>query len=160
MDDGVAAAILGDTLIVVFRKPASPARWAFHLRLMERMAETPGGILCLLLIAESSSPPDTALRREMQAAFRGLGPSMRKLVVVPMGTSIWMSVVRTLVRATLLLSGHSDRQLVASSFDDALDRLRELRPSPSLVEIERCAEQLAVELGLAPFHSPSVLSRL
>src|SRR3954454_9970604 len=100
--DGVGLAQLGDTVVALWKAPASLDRWRYQLSRMETMAASrPAGITCLDLILEGSSPPDAALRRQMQVDFRRLGSKLRKFVVVPIGNSIWLSIVRTIVRGVL-----------------------------------------------------------
>jgi hypothetical protein len=121
--DGVAIMVVGDTLVGLWKSPASPERWRFQLNRMERVAERYGSVVCLDLILQGSTPPDSALRAEMQADFKRLSGKLRRFVVVPLGDSLWLAVVRAIVRGVLLLSGQSGRQRVASTIAEGIDEV-------------------------------------
>lgn len=118
---------------------------------METMAASrPAGIACLDLILEGSSPPDAALRRQMQVDFRRLGSKLRRFVVVPIGNSIWLSIVRTIVRGVLLVSGQSQRQRVANSVRQGVDEIRAAATpeTPSAEEVLEAIANLSAALGV------------
>lgn len=150
--DGVALLQMGDTLLVLWKAPASRDRWLHHMNRMETAAASrPNGILCVDLILAESTAPDAALRKQMQADFRRLGGKLRRFVVVPLGDSLWLSVVRTIVRGTLLLSGQSDRQRVTATVSQGLDEARAAAgpETPSTAELQQAVGALFSALGEA-----------
>lgn len=108
------------------------------------------------MILGTSDPPDGALRHQMQADFRKLGEKLRRIVVVPLGGTMWMSVVRTIVRAILLLSGQANRQSVVGTVSDALRKVVEVAraDTPSGPEIREMLAALATELGAVLEEGP------
>lgn len=149
--DGVGYAELGDTMLALWKAPATQARWQEQVKRMSAMAaERPEGIVCMDLILEGSTPPSTVLRQEMQADFRRLGSALRRFIVVPLGDSLWLSVVRTIVRAVLLLSGQSQRQRVVATVRDGLTqvRLAGSRETPGPAELEGAIAELCTALGI------------
>ena len=150
--DGVAFLEVGDTLLCLWQAPASRDRWLHQMNRMEIMAATrPDGFLCVDLILAESSPPDAALRQQMQADFRRLGTKLRRFVAVPLGDSIWLSIVRTIVRGTLLLSGQSSRQRVTATVSRALEEIRAAGgpETPALPKLEQAVAVLFAALGVA-----------
>ncbi len=143
--DGVGLAQLGDTLIFLWKAPASLDRWRHQVSKIETMAVSrPRGVICLDLILEASSPPDAALRKQIQTDFRRMGTKMRRFVVVPLGDSIWLAVVRTIVRGVLLVSGHSGRLTIASTIRKGLDEIRAIATpeTPSAEELQEAVAKL------------------
>src|SRR5690349_18574415 len=99
----------------MWKSPASVERWRWQQAHLDAARQSQGSIVCMLLILSSSDPPDAALRRTMQADFKSMGASLRQFVAVPVGDSLWSSVVRALVKTMLMVSGLSKQQSVASS---------------------------------------------
>jgi hypothetical protein len=148
--DGTALAVSGDVMLGLWQAPASMERWKWHMAELERLAaQNSQGILYLDFILPSSSPPDSTLRATMQEDFRRLGPRLRKLVVVPLGDGLWLSVVRTIVRATLVISGQSKQYVVASTIEQGLDRIREFATpeTPSSIALRASVATLFRSLG-------------
>ncbi len=148
--DGVATLSRGDVVLVLWRSPASPERWDWQFRRVTAAAEE-RNILYVSLILPSSDPPDAKVRRTIGEGFRALGPKLRHAVMVPLGTSMWASIVRTIVRGTFLLSGQARQQSVAGSVADAIDRVRELASddTPSARELRAMVTELREALGVA-----------
>lgn len=149
--DGIALSECGDTLLVLWKAPASLERWRYHVSRIEAMAASRvEGILCIDLILSESTPPDATVRKQMQADFRRMGAKLRRFVVVPLGDSIWLNVVRTIVRGVLLLSGQSERQRVAATVRQGIEQvLAAAGPeTPTLAALEAEAALLFAELGV------------
>ena len=148
--DGVSLIALGDTLLVLWKSPASLDRWAFQVNRMETMCVSRAqGIVCLGLIMEDSDPPNAALRQQMQADLTRMGVRVRRLIVVPLGNSLWLSLVRTIARGVLLLSGHSQQQRVCADVRQGLDQVRAAAgpETPSIAELLRGVEAISLALG-------------
>ncbi|HEU4410061.1 MAG TPA: hypothetical protein VFS43_32705 [Polyangiaceae bacterium] len=160
LGDGLATAVVGDVLITVWKSPASVARWQWlHAQADALLARSPGGFVYLSIILSSSTPPNAALRTKMQADFRRLGSKLRRLVVVPLGDSLWKSVVRAIVRALMLVSGLPKQQAVAASIDEGIDRVLDVAGpnTPTRAELRAGAEALLRMLGaqeLVAAHHP------
>jgi len=143
---GLGAAPIGDTLVYLWTTPVTLERWQWLISQAEQLLRAhPEGVLCLALVASSSSPPDGPMRARMRADFRRLGPQLRRYVTVPLGDSIWMGIVFTIARTVLLLNGQSESQTLARSLDQGLRRLLEAAgPStPSRGELERAVQELS-----------------
>jgi len=155
---GVAAAALGDTLVMLWSASATPERYRWQQGVLEELMRAhTGGVLFLSFILDSSSPPDAALRAEIKADAQRLGPQLRRWVVVPLGDSIWMALVRMIGRAVLLLGGQSDRQAVAGSVEQGFEGILQAAgpATPSREELERALAELSRLLGVAPVSAVS-----
>ena len=149
--DGVGVVPLGDTLIAFWKAPPTLDRWQFQLNRMETLAASrPDGIVCVALITEWATPPDAKVRQAMQADYRRMGTKVRRLVVIPLGDSIWLSIVRPIVRGVLLLSGHSQRHRVVATVQEGLDAvLAAAGPTtPSSDELRRGLTAVSAALGV------------
>lgn len=149
--DGVGIVQQGDTLIVVWNAAPVIERWRYQLNRMEMLAVShEDGILCLVLIASTAPPPDAEVRRQMTADYRRMGAKVRTLVVVPLGNSLWLSVVRTIVRGILILSGHGQRQRVAGTVTEGLEHLLQSAgpATPAKSEIVEALDALSSALGI------------
>jgi hypothetical protein len=71
---------------------------------------------------------------------------------VPVGNSIWMSVVRTIVRSIYMLSGQSSRQVLASTVHEGIEHVRRCAgaDTPSRAELTSAVADLCVALSIAP----------
>lgn len=157
--DGVATRVVGDIVIVLWRSPASRERWKRLARACEAVAEeSPHGLVCLDLILPSSTAPDATLRAEMQEDFRKIRPKMRRLVVVPLGDSTWLALVRTLVRAVLLVSGLSKQHSVVGTVTQGIDAVLEVKSArtPSHDQLHKIVRELfrALDVPTEPAHAP------
>ena len=120
---GLAMTVVGVTLLLFWRVTASVARWLWQIGHVRLLAERyPQGVIIVSVILESSTAPNGALRKRMQADFKALGPAMRRMVAAPVGNSFWLSVVRTIVKGVMIMSGQSDRQRVAESLEQGIRR--------------------------------------
>jgi len=147
--DGIAAMARGDTLVTLWRAPARLDRWKWQHDKIAKLAAAKPSVILVSLILASSDPPDGPMRARMQKDFRDLGDKLRQIVVVPLGSSMWMSVVRTIVRATLLLSGQAGRQSVAANLDDGLRRVAEFAgtETPTGPELRKMFAAMSTALG-------------
>ncbi len=149
--DGVGLLQMGDTLIVLWNEPATLERWRHQLKRMTTMvAAHPDGILVLVVILAVDTLPDSAVRDDMQAALRRLGTRLRMLVAVPLGDTVMLSLMRTLLRGLLVVSGQSHRHRVTAGVSEGLRQLCEKASpaTPSFESLARGAEELATALGL------------
>src|SRR4051794_21761255 len=92
LGDGIATVALGDTLVTLWRLPATPDRvqWLTN-RLTEHARALPGDMLHLMLILSSSSPPGAQGRALFQKQVSDLDKSkkLRRFIVVALGDSFW-----------------------------------------------------------------------
>jgi hypothetical protein len=149
--DGIALWSRGDTILIVWQTPARIHRlkWLFE-QIDAVAARNLGGIVVLQLVLSTSSPPDGPAREENQVRMRRLGASLRRLVTVPLGDALWMSIVRAIMRGLTLVSGQSKSQFVASSEAEGLDLLMKAAgPStPSRRELSTELDELYRALGV------------
>lgn len=150
VEDGVGLAQVGDSLVVLWSKPAIASRWQFQLTRMESMAASrPDGILVLVVMPAVEAPPGETVRADMQTALRRLGPKLRRLVAVPLGNSLWLSVIQTTVRGLIVASGQGQRHRVAGSVSEGLKLLREKASpeTPPVDELMKGIEMISLALG-------------
>jgi hypothetical protein len=122
--DGVGIACRGNLALIVYAADARlhRTRWLFD-RMDELAARSPGGIVGLMIIAPHAGPPDGPTRRENSARLKVLGAKLRLLGTVALGDDFKVSIVRTVMRAMVMLSGQSARQFVATTEDEGIDRM-------------------------------------
>jgi hypothetical protein len=145
--DGVAVSRRGDTAVVLWKAPARilRSRWLFDS--LDRMvAEEPDGILVLMIILPTSSPPDRATSVENAARALKLRAAIRRAVVVIPGDSAWQKVARGVLRA--FMPWTSGRLAFASTAEDGIAKLLEAadRKTPKKAAIERDVRDLYAEL--------------
>jgi hypothetical protein len=137
-DDGVAMAVRGDTLTVVYQEPARlhRSRWVYDQadRLVERCPE---GIVALVVMLPTCTPPDGPTRAENSSRLRKLGPSLRRLVTVPVGDDLSKSIARSVVRATAIVQKGPSRLRLSETVEGAIACLLESASpvSPSFDQI-------------------------
>jgi hypothetical protein len=148
--DGVAIAECGDVLLVVWKSDATLARYDWFEPRVFAMAERHESIAICQFILSSSRPPDAALRARLRATLVRLGPRMRRLVSVPIGDAIWLTLVRGIMRGMAILSGQSGAVFVAANVESALDRIAQVRTAdtPSRDVLAGTAEESARALGV------------
>jgi DNA-binding CsgD family transcriptional regulator len=147
---GLAAAALGDTLVVLWSKPASRERWNWKSAFaQELMSSHASGVRLLSLVSDNSSPPDSTVCALMKADLRRFGERLRTFVVVPLGDSIWTAISGC---ASLLFGGQSGKHTVAASFEQGFARLLQAPgpTTPSRSELERAIAELSRLLGVVP----------
>ena len=150
--DGVALVRRGDTVLICYERPARLHRTSWLFDVVDRAAAlAPDGLLGLLVVLDTSDPPDAATRDENAKRLAALGPAARRLVTVPVGDEFRVAIVRTLMRSLNLALGHSKDRLVANTIDEGLSRLLECASArtPSREQLERDLEALYVALGVA-----------
>jgi hypothetical protein len=125
-NDGVAAALRGDTLTVVYRDPARllRSRWVYdQADLLE--GRSPEGVLVLMVVLPTCAPPDAPTRAENSLRLRRLGSSLRRFVTVPVGDEISRSIGRSVVRATAVLHRGPSLLLLGETLDEGIACLLE-----------------------------------
>src|ERR1700690_162862 len=147
-NDGVAAALRGDTLTVVYRDPARlhRSRWVYDQadRLEERCPE---GIILLTVVLPTCAPPDAPTRAENSFRLRRLGSSLRRCVTGPVGDEVSRSIGRSVVRATAVLHRGPSRLLLSETLDEGIACLLESAGSmtPSFDRIAADVRTLCME---------------
>jgi hypothetical protein len=137
--DGVATFTRGDLVSVVYERAARlpRTRWLFD-RIDEFAEGSPGDKMTFLIILPNADPPDRMTRAENNARLRKLGPSLRRIVTVPIGDAFRMTIVRSVMRAMTLLQGQARTNVVADSVPEGIARLLEARtgatPTARLIE--------------------------
>ena len=124
--DGVASLVVGDTQIGLWKAPASLDRWQWLMDDTRALSSRfPEGVLRLDFILATSSPPDARMLSKFQADLRDLGPRLRRYVVVPIGDTVWLSIVRSIVRTALIITGLSKQHSVAATIAEGVSRVHE-----------------------------------
>jgi hypothetical protein len=151
--DGVAAWSKGDILLTLWEKPARVERvrqvgvWA------EALADgLEGDFAAAQFLLPSAKPPDGPARAEAKRTLDKIGPRARVLATVPLGGGLWQRVVRTIIRAAVLITGWSKVVKVPASHADALRLLASVATerTPPLNELEAGIDALQSALGAGP----------
>ena len=162
--DGIAVAAVGDTLVTLWRDPATPerVRWLTE-RLSELASATPGDMIHFMLILASSSPPGAEARALFQKQITELDKrqKLRKFIAIALGDSVWINIVRAMGRTMLFVIGKSHLLKLLANVDEGLAvfRVEAKATSPSAQEVARLTVQLADALGVKPAEVPGFLSR-
>ncbi len=122
--DGVGMVCRGNLALVFYGADAhlNRSRWLFD-RVDELAARNPEGIYALMVIAPNSAPPDAAARAEDAKRFGQLDRVLIAMATVALGDDFRVSIVRTLMRAAILLSRKSGKHMIASTEREGIDRL-------------------------------------
>ncbi len=148
--DGVATAAAGDVMLVLWQSGAKAARirWV-NERALALIAKYPQGIAAAQFLLPSATPPGLGEVGEVRVALRAIAPHARRLIVVPLGSATWQSVVRGVMRAGLALLGQSERIKVAASASEALLLLDEMASgnSPARSDLDGALRMLFRALG-------------
>jgi hypothetical protein len=126
--DGVAAVSQGDVLLIEWKSGAKAARigWVAD-RAREVIARSGQGIVAVQLLLPSATPPGLGEVGAVRAALPEVLGGARRLIVVPLGDSVWQALVRTVLRAGLAILGQSERIKVAPSAMAALELVAQVR---------------------------------
>jgi serine/threonine protein kinase len=151
--DGVAVAVRGDVASVLWKAPArsTRARWLYD-ELDQVAARLPDGMLSLIIILPSWSPPDRNTAVESAARLENLTRSIRKMAVVVVGGSLWQSLTRGVIRVLVPTLG-GDRLLFPKGVEPAIAKLLKAAgpktPSAAAIEGDVRALYGALEPALA-----------
>jgi serine/threonine protein kinase len=90
--DGVAVAKKGDAFIVLWKAPARMGRITWMFDLADTFAsQTPRGVVSLVIVLPSSSPPDARTTIECVRRLRKLGGKTRRQATVAVGGGVWQA---------------------------------------------------------------------
>ncbi len=145
--DGVAMATRGDTCSILWKAPARQprSRWLFDQ--MDRyVVDQPEGVLALMIILPTSAPPDRAASIESATRLMKLRPSIRRVVIVVLGDSVWQSVAKGILRVFMPWS--SSRVVFASEVDEGITKLLRMAgtKTPKAAAIQRDVRALYAAL--------------
>lgn len=155
--DGIAVAVSGDLLVALWSEPGTLDRMRWLGRQLDKFTADrgEGEALMLMVIHPKSSPPEGAARAESNAIAKRLGARARLVVTVPLGDSLWLLVVRTVMRTTFVLSGNAKRLSIAGTEADGIREIVAARreATPGAHEIEAMLEGLYARLKVDRFRS-------
>jgi hypothetical protein len=155
--DGIAVAVAGDLLVALWSERATLERMRWLGARLEEFAagRGEGEVLMLIVILPKSSPPEGAARAESNALVRRLGGRARLVVTVPLGDSLWLLVVRAVMRTTFVLSGNAKRLSIASTEADGIRQIlaESSSATPGAQEIEQMLSGLYARLAVARTRS-------
>jgi hypothetical protein len=139
VNDGVAIARRGDVFTVLWKAPARMDRiqWMFDAA-DEFASKTSQGVLALVIILPSSSPPDAATVVGCIKRLRKLGPATRRQASVAVGGGIWRAVVWSVFRATRLpVLRRTGGATISATIEEGIASLLERRSpaTPSFAQI-------------------------
>jgi hypothetical protein len=122
--DGIAVATRGDTFVSMWKSSASLLRVRWHGALIEQhVAKQGGNALCLMIILPTAAPPQGEARIESNALVKRIAPKLRLAVTAPLGDTLQIQVVRTIMRGMFLLSGNAKRHVIVSTEAQGVDRI-------------------------------------
>lgn len=154
--DGIAAAVRGDTMISLWSAPALLERVLWHAKRVEKLAHaSEGGFVLVMIILPTASPPRGEARVESNALTDRLGAKARLVATVAIGNTLQINVVRGVMRAMLLLSGHSKKLVVTATEAEALERVASVAgaATPPRSDLVQCIDALYASLGLPRAYS-------
>lgn len=114
----------GDLIVVLYAADArvERTRWIFD-RFDKILARSKGPFLVLMVITEDAGPPDAATRAENMRRFRQVEASIRLIVTVTTGDDFKANIVRTIMRAMLVLLGHSSRHRIVRNAEEGISEI-------------------------------------
>jgi hypothetical protein len=150
--EGVSYCAGGDLALVVWSGASTleANRWVIRRTRTELLGLRSRGLL-LQVVPEAATPPNAETRKYIQQEFSVLLPQTSRFVTVPLGGSLNQSVVRTIMRGMILISGMSQIAKVASSLEEGLALLFEKATpeTPPRAESLRKLQQMMAEAGVA-----------
>jgi len=123
--DGVALASQGDTILMLWKGGSRVHRLRWVFEKIEELLRVQPTFAVMQVILPSSQTPDADARTLIARELTRLRPKMRRLVTVPVGSSVRMSLVRAIIRAVATLTGLSDIQVIVEDVDTGIQRLLE-----------------------------------
>lgn len=151
--DGLVCVEAGDTLITLWMLPPTMERWVWHAERIQALSDKQrDGFLYMSIIASSSTPPDQAVRGRIQEDLRRWDKKVRKVVIVPFGDSVWLSLVRALIRTMLIVTGQSKQQSVVATTNGGIaEIIRNAGPNtPSQEDLQAIVDMLMPRLSNRP----------
>ncbi|MCU0657474.1 MAG: hypothetical protein MUF64_20105 [Polyangiaceae bacterium] len=144
---GVSCCVGGDLMLVAWngRSTFEANHWLIQ-RARRTLKTLPSGGLLLQSIEESAAPPDMETRRYIQHEYSDLLPQTRCFVTVPLGNSFHQTVVRTIMRGMLVVSGMSHIAKVAPTLEEGFTLLLEKSTSktpPRAVALQKIHQMRA-----------------
>jgi hypothetical protein len=143
--EGLAITVLGDTMMTLWQAPARLPRiqWFFD-EIEAHAAKQKSGVMLFQIILPTSDPPDGPARAENAMRLRKLMPLLRRVVTVAVGDALRASIVRTILRAMLVVQGQTHVQFVSNTVDEGIKTLLEKAdPStPTAPQIEAAVQSL------------------
>jgi hypothetical protein len=151
-EDGVAVVKRGDLFQIVYSAPARlhRTRWVFDRAEARTMGKD---FVVLMVVLSTSDPPDAATRTENVERLRRIGPRLRRLVTVPLGDTFFVTIVRTIMRALALVTGHGRTQLICSSIEEGVARVVQVA-GPSTPTATRILEDQRAMFGALDLRAP------
>jgi hypothetical protein len=150
--EGAAFVPVRDTVVLLIKTELTIGGWrVLESQLSRLAAEEPAGACLLSLNLPGATVPNATTRVAAQTFLRQMGPRLRRIVAVADGDSVWLSVLRTVIRAIGVLSGRGKQTFVVANLDEALDRLAEVAGpgSPSRGEFLEAIDALYATFGAA-----------
>jgi protein kinase-like protein len=162
--EGVAAATIGDVFVALWKGAAhlDLVQWQFDLA--DRLvAQRPNGILALIILLPSASPPNAVASLECVRRMRRLHGPTRRQATVAVGGGIWRMIVTGVHRSIAKhLSGREWRKVISSKMEDGivhlLDGASDLTPTYEV--LRETVVALHDALALDPPAIPEVPPRL
>jgi len=123
---GVAATAVGDTLLSLWRAPATLERWRWHLRLLDDLARSYShGVRCQFMVLPSSRAPDLLLQAKIEADIAAFGGRLRSFVGVALGDMSRRREVHSIMESAFSASGQTERLVLGSSVEQGFSHVLE-----------------------------------
>lgn len=145
--DGVAVAVLGDTFFLYWKAPATEDRVRWTIEQRKQLLRSDSFVVADVVMS-SSTPPNARARELIVSDFSSLVPQMRRVIFAPIGNALWQSLVKTIVKAAMLVVKLTDRLSVCAGEDELIGQLRaEASPATaSDAELREALRSLRVAL--------------
>jgi hypothetical protein len=151
--DGIAMTHAGDVVLTLWSRPVTAENWAWHFAMLDQVGRAHRqGALAINVILTVTSMPDAQMRGLMQKDYTLLGARLRHMVAIAVGSSIWVSVLRAMLRSMAQLAGVSSRLSIVATLDDAMIAVTPVASgkTPSETELRRMIATLYLALDLVP----------
>lgn len=126
--DGVALIARGDLLLVLYPGDAAWQRSRWMFAAAERLlAQSPLGVIALVVVPGAPKPPDQATRAEETAAYARFGANLRRVVVVSEDGGFHGSIVRLVVSAYVRFTGRADVFFFVKDLSEGLRRVQDVK---------------------------------
>jgi hypothetical protein len=161
VNDGLAVRMRGDAFVALWKAPARMDLLEWEFDIVDRfVAERPNGIVALIVLLPSSSPPNVATVLRIIQRIDRTRVSTRRQSTVALGGGVWLSVVQNVHDAiTKHLTPGGARIVFSSTIQNGIARLLEMAspetPSDEAIREDLCALFEALDLDPPPDAMPA-----
>jgi hypothetical protein len=149
VNDGIALSFQGDVALVLWKAASRAHRLVWLRRELDARPDLDSFVVCQLILP-TSNPPDGPANAEAKRLLKAVSGRMRRIVSTALGDTMWVSIVRAVMRGMVLVTGQSHVAVIASTVPEALGRVHEVRSekTPSGTALLAACMELAQSLDV------------